>query len=529
MPCILIRPCFISEEMNNDEKSQKNGNTLDGDRPNLPHWTVCSVCHGAGKVSRRPTKRARLRYKRALLAAETGNAFDQPMPLVAHVDDCAACRGAGLKESTESAQPNARYPSIAIIGGGLGGLALAVACHHRGIPFAVYERDEYFDQRAQGYGLTMQQASKALEGFGIPELQAGITSTKHIVHRPDGRVVGEWGLRKWGRPSANASPRRRNVHVPRQSLRHELLQVLGGHDAVQWSHRFVDYKLCEGHVNLSFQVGSDASVKTAQADIVVGADGICGSVRKQLIGEKVLPLRYLGCIVILGICPLGNIDDSVLLDGETVFQTANGNERIYMMPYSPTSVMWQLSFPLPEEEAKALNRLGPQALKEEALRRCPSWHAPIPRILAETPVALISGYPAYDRELLTSEFFPAESRVTLMGDAAHPMSPFKGQGANQALLDALSLARTVYKAGSTTAGFETKVLREFEAEMLTRTAVKVIASAKAAHFLHTDVAICEGNMPRGSAVGTNKGDGDWLWHGSNCNSWAGIGSNPTRK
>jgi hypothetical protein len=60
----------------------------------------------------------------------------------------------------------------------------------------------------------------------------------------------------------------------------------------------------------------------------------------------VLPLRYLDCIVILGICPLAVLNgiDRSLLDSATVFQTANGNERIYIMPYDSKSVMWQLSF-----------------------------------------------------------------------------------------------------------------------------------------------------------------------------------------
>ncbi|MFP3607604.1 hypothetical protein, partial [Paraburkholderia sp. SIMBA_053] len=88
----------------------------------------------------------------------------------------------------------------------------------------------------------------------------------------------------------------------------------------------------------------------------VGADGIRSSVRKLLIGEEKTPLRYLGCIVILGICPLDALEnlESPLLDSATVFQTANGNERIYMMPYTSDSIMWQLSFPMPEEEAKEL-------------------------------------------------------------------------------------------------------------------------------------------------------------------------------
>ena len=467
--------------MNNDENS---------------HWKVCSVCHGGGKKRLKPSKKVRRRYQRALYAAEKENAANQPPPPVSHIEDCAHCGGAGLKEAMAATPLNTSYPSIAIIGGGLGGLALAVACRHRGIPYTIYERDAHFDQRSQGYGLTMQQASKALACFGLSGLREGITSTKHVVHRSDGTVLGEWGMRKWGRSATKAIPKRRNVHVPRQSLRNELLQMLGGSDQVQWSHRFMDYQESEGQVDLRFQVGRN--VKTVQADIVVGADGIRSSVRKQLIGDESSPLRYLDCMVILGICPLENIDESVLLDGETVFQTANGHERMYMMPYSPTTIMWQLSFPLPEEEGIELNRLGAPALKEEALRRCPAWHAPIPQIIAETPESLITGYPAYDRDILTSALLPTESHVTLIGDAAHPMSPFKGQGANQALLDALSLARAIYKTPAK--GSEQDTLRTFEAEMLPRSAVKVKASAEAAKFLHTDVVLYEGNLSRGAAA-----------------------------
>jgi 2-polyprenyl-6-methoxyphenol hydroxylase-like FAD-dependent oxidoreductase len=217
-------------------------------------------------------------------------------------------------------------------------------------------------------------------------------------------------------------------------------------------------------------------------------------------------LRYLGCIVILGICPLEALEnlDSSLLDSATVFQTANGNERIYMMPYASDSVMWQLSFPMSEEEAKELSAHGPQALKEEACRRT-QWHSPIPQILIATKAAQISGYPVYDRELLDSETLAKAGQVTLIGDAAHPMSPFKGQGANQALLDALSLARGITRGCRTLsqwrkAGVRESVLTEFEAEMLERSATKVKDSADAALFLHSEIVLHEGDEPRGRCL-----------------------------
>lgn len=96
-------------------------------------------------------------------------------------------------------------------------------------------------------------------------------------------------------------------------------------------------------------------------------------------------------------------------------------------------------------------------------------------------------------------------QMTLIGDAAHPMSPFKGQGANQALLDALALARGISSGCRPSSGWRERglrpcVLTQFEAEMLQRSARKVKDSADAAEFLHSDVVLYEGNEPRGRCL-----------------------------
>lgn len=485
---------------------------------NQASWVICKACQGVGKKSKGRSKKAKYKFQELSnpLNEETNAKIDTKMakevgtaPLSSHLYTCSKCLGSGILpcESPLAADCN-RYPHVAIIGGGIGGMALAVACLHRGIPFTLYERDTNFYARAQGYGLTLQQASKAIKGLGILALEDQVVSTKHVVHNTEGKVLAEWGLRKWNPSTPSQTHKKTNIHIARQSLRLALLNQLqnqpGEHQLVQWGHQLIDYKeISAQNFELSFQVKGE--IKTAKANLIVGADGIRSAVRRLLIGEEVAPLRYLDCMVILGICPLTAIEgftESILLDSETVFQTANGKERIYVMPFTKDSVMWQLSFPLAEKEAVALSALGPDALKEEACRRT-QWHNPIPQLLTATLPAQISGYPVYDRELIDLELVEKGNSITLLGDAAHPMSPFKGQGANQALLDALLLARAISKGCDSNLEWKKKGLREsvlatFESAMFERSASKVRDSAEAAKLLHSDLVLQERDEPRGS-------------------------------
>lgn len=476
---------------------------------NSVNFKSCSFCCGQGKRKQKISKRAKLAYIAACEEFNLNKITSAPQKPKSTEITCSKCNGLGILESELPNEINAeKFPKVGIIGAGIGGVALAVACLHRGIPLVLYERDKNFNSRSQGYGLTLQQASKAIKALGIFDLHDGIVSTKHLVHKINGEIVGEWGMRKWMNTISHDSKKKTNIHIGRQNLRAAIIKQLGGVDIIKWNHKFLDYTTnSEGEISATFEVNNE--IYTENFDILIGADGIRSNVRKQLIPSNDIPLRYLNCMVILGICSLEDLKhvETNLLDGETVFQTSNGNDRIYIMPFDANNVMWQLSFPINEDEAKKWNLEGPTKLKQEAVFRT-KWHSPIPEIINATNEKYISGYPVYDRDVLTTTNFTTTDAVTLIGDAAHPMSPFKGQGANQAILDALALARKIEKECKGTSfkkiSLRDTILNDFETDMMIRSGKKVKDSANASIILHSKDVLISSDTTRSSLLQKEK-------------------------
>lgn len=443
------------------------------------------------------------------------------------ISNCDKCLGVGV---IAGQCPPASLPAcssvdvdVAIVGCGIGGAALALALQQRGISYAVFERDLDFKQRKQGYGLTMQQGSIALARLGIAV--TGTASLSHVSRLPSGEVLGCYGRELDGRRETLASSdaviqsshkTRHNIQIPRQRLRAMLVHRL---NQVHWDHKFARFESpSPDWVELHFDNHPN---KVFKASIVVGADGIFSPVTKQIRKNRD-ELVYLGVIVMLGIC---NAPGLTALH-RRVTQTLDGETRIFTMPFTSSVdpveeveietayfdqerfrpqtdvVMWQLSFTCSEEFAVELGKQGGEALKLEAQRRVRGWHAPLPELVELTNALDITGYPTYDRDQMVFPSAESQSRCTVLGDAAHCMSPFKGQGANQALVDAISLARrlsTVFGPFATGEANVCQQLRDFEAELVTRAGEKVEASRTAAKYLHSKDALQVGNCVRSAA------------------------------
>ena len=227
--------------------------------------------------------------------------------------------------------------------------------------------------------------------------------------------------------------------------------------------------------------------------MLIGADGINGLVRSfKYSRDEDRPLNYLGMLVVLGIT--GDIEHFLMHD--RVFQTMDEAFRLFAMPFpkcrEDQSIMWQLSFPCSIELANQLSR-DQQMLKDFILNQCHDWHQPIPQIIQKTQLDLIMGIPAFDRDLIFSKDSSSQDSlpIALIGDAAHPMSPFKGQGANQALLDALDFTE-ILKRNSAKDLYSS--INEYEHRMLNRVESKVMQSRERVTTFHRPEALSTDNF-----------------------------------
>ena len=383
---------------------------------------------------------------------------------------------------------------IVIIGGGLGGFAVGIGLLQYGhTDVTVYERDSSMDSRRQGYGLTILQGINALKRLHVLEQVHALDtpSRSHYIFDKGGSMIGFFGTIFY--PEQDKQPKARkkyNLHIERQELRRILMNKYvslhpAGCEGVQWDHRllYID--------RASHKVSFDNNQVIAGVDLIIGADGINGLVRSFKYDPRVdMPLSYLGVLVVLGIT--GQIEHFLVRD--RVFQTMDGCVRLFAMPFSKfkpeQSIMWQLSFPTTLALATQWSR-DPAMLKQMLLETCADWHSPIPEMIERTQLNLLMGIPAFDRDLVSIADPEANGvPIALLGDAAHPMSPFKGQGANQALLDAVDLADMIAR---NEADLHSAV-DQYQERMVQRVYTKVMQSRDRVTSFHRPEALLTENF-----------------------------------
>lgn len=303
---------------------------------------------------------------------------------------------------------------ILVGGAGIGGLTAGLALTRRGFDVRVFERAAKLEPA--GAGITVQvNAMRVMQRLGIADAiaAAGALVESGALRRSDGRVLRAMHqlelVREYGAPF---------VALHRGRLQDVLLAAFGAERVVTGA-AVSGVAARDDGASVTLADGT-----THEAAFVVGADGLRSAVRDSLFGAE--PLRAAGQISWRGICPRRTSGDDV--GGESWGRGA----RFGFVPISVNRVYWYAVMDTPMAPPE-------DADQHAALTRFyRDWHAPIPEMLNATDPSAVIRTELFDRPPSTTWGWGA---VTLLGDAAHPMTPNLGQGGCQAIEDAWVLAR----------------------------------------------------------------------------------------
>ena len=300
-----------------------------------------------------------------------------------------------------------------IAGGGIGGLAAAVALDRAGLEVDVYERSTAFTDA--GAGMSMwPNATRILRSWGVLDavLALGEPVISFDLLRPSGGIISEIPMA--GSDSPAVCIHRADLHrILRQALRPE--QLHASRSLVSFSEG------AQGRVTARFADGGEV-----EADGLVGADGVGSVVREHLHGKQ-SPI-YRGYTIWRGIARRAGAGEK-----GHISETWGSGRRFGIMPMGGGLVCWYATHNGPPARPD-----GPDGRKREIQGLFAGWHRPVEDLIEATDPRLILKNDARDRLPLQGW---GKGAVTLLGDAAHPITPNVGQGACMAIEDAACLAK----------------------------------------------------------------------------------------
>jgi 2-polyprenyl-6-methoxyphenol hydroxylase-like FAD-dependent oxidoreductase len=312
---------------------------------------------------------------------------------------------------------------VAIVGGGIGGVAAAGALLQKGIDVDVYEQAPQLKEVGAGVAIHPNGARMLRRlGFGEELLRYGARWTDPQFRHPDGRLIAPF----W--PASEAE--RIEVYGMHRA---DLLQILLDRlptDVIHPGHRCVGFEQNADQAVVTFDNGQRAG-----ADVVVGADGIHSTLQRHVTPPSApLPsgsVAYRGIITAASVgWPAGQMRNWLGPGKHFLVFPVRANTLLNYVGFVATTEQTRESWSAPGD---------PAALTREFV----GWDPLVEAILAQIQSCFWWGL--YDREPLARW---TSGRLTLLGDAAHPMLPHVGQGANQALEDGVALATILAHFGS---------------------------------------------------------------------------------
>ena len=302
-----------------------------------------------------------------------------------------------------------------IVGAGIGGLSAAIALRQAGWNVRVFERAT--SARELGFGLALApNAVQALRALGVADavLSQGFPASRGELRRIDGTLIKRAELP----PNALGGP---FTVALRPALHGALLEAVGS-GVLELGRAAASFRVAGPRVTLTFENGPDV-----EGDLLVGADGI-GSVIRRALHPSEAPPRACGIVAVRGavhgvVAHLGGLS--------AVYYLGPGVESV-LVRASETGIYWFLSM---------AGEIVPAGMTDAAAvvaHMAPRFDDTFRAITSATSEMRFDAL--VDRDPLP---FWGRGVVTLLGDAAHPVLPHTGQGAAQAMVDAVELGRVL--------------------------------------------------------------------------------------
>ena len=339
----------------------------------------------------------------------------------------------------------AAKPSFAIIGAGIGGLALAGFLSRAGIRVTIYEQAGAFQRIGAGIQMS-PNAMRVLRALGLEDgLRRTAFQTPAWVHRvwDSGAYLGELAFRdaetRYGAPY---------LLMHRGDLHAALFSAVPP-ELIAFDKKLASIERNGAGVELTFTDGTRAT-----ADAMIGADGVHSTVREILLGPE--KPKFTGRVAHRTTFP------SALMGGFEIDTCTKwwGPDRhivIYPVRAGREETYFVTSVPDPSWDVESWSARGEMS---EVIAAFAGFHDDVQRVLAACPQ--IHKWALFERDPLP---YWGDGPIVLLGDACHPMTPYMAQGAASALEDAAVLARCIGAAGDPSEAF-----RRFQAARLERTA-----------------------------------------------------------
>jgi 2-polyprenyl-6-methoxyphenol hydroxylase-like FAD-dependent oxidoreductase len=304
-----------------------------------------------------------------------------------------------------------------VIGGGIGGLCTALALQKAGIDTTVYEAAPKFRGLGAGVGLAAN-AMQGLARLGVMDevVARGKQLDALVIFDEHGQVISNMDTRRLSRRYGI-----NNFVIHRADLHEVLLRHLHP-DSVVLGKRCEEIVQQDNQVRVMFADGSHVT-----ADLLIAADGISSVVRQQLVPESVP--RYAGYTCWRAVIDNPGVEINSMISAETWAPEG----RVGIAPLPGDKIYWYACINAPQRDEK-MQRMTPEKLA----RHFEKVHSPVEAVLASTAPEQLIWNDIADLKPLKHFVY---GRIVLLGDAAHATTPNMGQGACQAIEDAVVLAQ----------------------------------------------------------------------------------------